>query len=94
MRYRWLLTLTIILSASATMLAACATSPGNLAVNLQALKECQKLDHKLKVEEIGADSDYRNLSAEALGEIAKANQERAARLNCQNRVIQKYKEAS
>ena len=93
MRYRQFLISTTILSASALMLAGCASSPGKLAVDLDALKECQKLDHPLTLAQIGEDSDYRNLSAEALGEIKKANLARARRLKCEDSVIQKYKEA-
>lgn len=83
-----------ILSGLALILAACATSPGKLDVDLQALKECQRLQRQMAVGQIGEDSDYRELSAEALAEIAKGNRTQAARTACENKVIEKYRNAT
>lgn len=82
-----------ILSALALTLAGCATSPGKLDVDLKAIKECQRLQRQMAVAEIGEDSDYRELSAEALAEIAKSNRAQAARTACENKVIEKYRGA-
>lgn len=83
-----------ILFLSALILAGCAGSPGKLAVDLTALKECQRLGNPVKVPEIGPETDYRDLSAESLGQIVKANKGAAARTRCENGVIAKYAKAT
>lgn len=93
MRSRRFLLLPATLSALGLTLAACATSPGRMAVDLQAFKECQRLEMPLKAPNINPDTDYRDLSSESLGAIAKARQAQAARSACENTVIEKYKDA-
>jgi hypothetical protein len=82
-----------ILSALALMLGGCARSLGKLDVDLQALKECQKLKGPVSVPEIGENSDYRILSAEALGQLKKANSKDSARTRCEQKVIDQYAKA-
>lgn len=85
----------LILSASAMLLAGCAHSPGMLDVDLQALKECRRLDPTVPGPgpSIRNDSDYRDLSPEALAALKKANDGTARRNACENKVIEKYKNA-
>lgn len=91
MRYRPSRLLTAsILSASAMLLAACATSPGRLGVDLRGLKECRRLDPKVQSPDIGPDSDYRDLSPEALAALKKANDGTGRRNACEDRFIGKY----
>ena len=80
----------LILSGLVLMLTGCASSPGHLAVDLKALKECQRLGNQASLPDITEDSDYRNLSAAALGQLNKANRGIAARTRCENSVIEKY----
>lgn len=94
MRFHKSLTRAAILSASVLTLAGCDTLSGKLSVDLEALKECQRLDRKMAVPSIEEDSDYRELSAEALAEIAKGNRAQADRTKCENGVIEKYKNAT
>lgn len=88
-----LLMRTIILSGSALLLAGCGTFTGSLGVDLKAIKECQRLQHQMSVPPITEDSNYRDLSAEAGGEIDKGNRAQAARTTCENKVIEKYGKA-
>jgi hypothetical protein len=84
----------LILSALALMLAGCATSPGKLSVDLRApLMDCRRLEAPLKVPQITPDTDYRDLSSESLGTIAKGRRGQAARNRCEDDVIQKYETA-
>lgn len=82
-----------LLAVSVLTLAGCATSLGKLNVNLLAIQECQRLEMPLKAPSINASTDYRDLSAESLGDIARARQARAARLACENKVIERYRDA-
>jgi hypothetical protein len=93
MRYRRFLLGLPILSLSGLMLASCAHSPGSLGVDLKALQECRRLEHRQSLPEITADSDYRDLSAASLGELQKDRMSTKARDNCENKVMQKYKDA-
>ena len=94
MRYRRLLLLAMC-SALVTMLAGCASSPGNLSVGLKgSLAECRKLTPRLRTSEIGSESDYRHLSAEALGAISKGNKAITRRNRCDDKVIESYATAT
>lgn len=73
-------------------LSGCATSPGKLSVDLSAVKECQKLGGPVEVPLIKG-SDYRTLSAQALGQINKANVGEARRTNCEDGVVDDYAKA-
>jgi predicted small secreted protein len=81
-----------ILFALALTLAACDTlqGKGKLDVDLAALKECRKLTPGMRVSEIGSESDYRALSAEALGTINKGNKAIDRRNRCDDKVINGY----
>lgn len=81
------------LSALAPMLAGCASSLGKLTVDLSALKECRRLTPSLSQPPIGEDSDYRDLAAQGLGQLSKANRGIVARNRCDDRVIDDYASA-
>lgn len=81
------------LTALALMLAGCAGSLGRLAVDLSALKECRKLTPQLNPPPIGEDSDYRDLAAQGLGQLSKANRGIVGRNRCDDRVIDDYARA-
>lgn len=85
---RHLLPATLILSAP--LLASCAGSPGKLSVNLQAIKECQRLGGNVAVPSITVKSDYRILSAQALGQINQANRGARQRTACEDKVINEF----
>lgn len=82
-----------ILSSSALTLIGCAGSPGKLSVDLQAIKECQRLGGQVAVPEIGPKTDYRVLSAQALGQVNKANVGAAKRTICEDEVVDEYANA-
>lgn len=84
----------IICTALAMLLAACAGSPGKLAVDLTGLRECRKLTVPMKVGPITKDTDYRVLSAESLGTINKGNKAIVRRNNCDDRIINDYATAN
>jgi hypothetical protein len=80
-----------ILFASVAMLAGCALLPGKkLSVDLSALKECQRLGKRQPIPKIDEQSDYRDLSPEALAALKKANDGISARTKCEDSVIEKY----
>jgi hypothetical protein len=83
----------LILFSSAQTLSGCATSPGKLNVDLTAIKECQKLGGPVPVPEITRKSDYRVLSAQALGQLHKANSGAEQRTGCEDRVVDDYANA-
>lgn len=93
MRYRNLLKLAMCF-ALVPMLAGCARSLGKLDVDLTALKECRKLTPNLQVSEIESESDYRVVTAEALGTVNKGNKAIARRNRCDDKVIEKYATAT
>lgn len=93
MRCRSLLILAIC-SALVPTLAGCARFMGNLDVDLSALKECRNLTPKMKVSEIGEDTDYRALSAESGGTITKGNKAISRRNKCDDKVIEQYAKAT
>lgn len=81
-----------ILSVSILFLVSnCASSPGRLAVDLQALKECKRLGGPVTIPPI---DDYRKVSARALGGLRKANSRLVARDRCDDKVIAKYAAAN
>lgn len=84
-----------ILSSLAILLAACATSPGTLAVDLSGLKECRKLDPAVPGPgaSIGRSSDYRDLSPQALAALRKKNEGSERRNGCEDRFIDRYRTA-
>ena len=89
-----LMTNALILFVLGLMLAGCATSPGSsLKVDLSALTECQKLGREQPVPQISEDTDYRDLSPQALAALKKANDGARKRTKCENSVIEKYKAA-
>jgi hypothetical protein len=92
MRFRRFLPPTMF-AVLAMILSACASSPGKLAVNLGAVKECQRLGRPVPVPDIQADTDYRDLSAQALAALNKANRGSAARTACENKVVSDYAKA-
>lgn len=92
MRCRPLLKLAI-LSGLVPMLPGCAGSLGKLNVDLKALKECQRLDGSRSTPSITEDTDYRDLAADALAHMNKANAASARRTKCENDVIAKYAKA-
>lgn len=69
----------------------CASSPGRLAVDLQALKECKRIGGPVPIPPI---DDYRKVSARALGGLRKANNRIVARDRCEDVVIAKYAAAN
>ena len=83
-----------ILSVSVTMLPGCAGSLGKLSVNLNGLKECRKLTPAMRVSEIESETDYRALSAEALGVMNKGNKAIDRRNRCDDKVIGDYAKAA
>ncbi len=85
----------VILSLLVMPLAGCARSLGTLAVDLRGLKECRKLDPKVPGPgvSIGQNSDYRDLTPEALAALRKANDGTGRRNGCEDRFIDKYKTA-
>lgn len=83
-----------ILSLSALTLAGCVTSQGKLSVDLQAIKECQRLGGPVAVPEISGKSDYRSLAAESLGQLNKANKGAVKRSNCEDKVVKEYAKAA
>lgn len=88
-----LLLLATILSSSALPLASCAFSPalpGRLTVDLQAVKECQRLANAVPAPQISPQSDYRKLAPQALVQLHKANDAIAARNQCDQKVIDAY----
>lgn len=94
MRYRQcnMLRVTPLLFLALT-LTACVGSPGKLSVDLApSLEACRRLERDPSFPQI-VDSDYRILSAEALAEIRKAKDGKAARDACERRVIAKFKAA-
>jgi hypothetical protein len=93
MRCRNLLTLAMCF-ALAPMFAGCAGSRGKLNVDLTALKECRKLTPSLQVSKIESESDYRVVTAEALGVVSKGNKALARRDRCDDKVIEKYATAT
>lgn len=81
-----------ILSVSILFLVSnCATSPGRLAVDLSALKECKRLGGPVPIPPI---DDYRKVSARALGGLRKANSRIVARDRCEDQVAAKYAAAN
>ena len=82
------------LFVSGLMLSGCAGSRGNLNVDLQAIRECQKLGGQVAVPDIGEDSDYRVIAAQALGQLNKANVGAAKRTICEGNVIDAYSKAN
>jgi hypothetical protein len=93
MRYRRPLLLAMCI-ALGPMLAGCANSRGKLSVDLKALNECRKLTPTLQVSEIESESDYRGLTAEALGTINKGNKAIERRNRCDDKVIGSYAAAT
>jgi hypothetical protein len=84
-----------ILSLLATLLAACAPSLGNLGVDLKdSLSECRKLTPRRNAPNITEESDYRELSAGALGELNKSNKGITRRNSCDDRIIDDYAKAT
>lgn len=81
----------------AMLLASCASSPATLDASqgqdLSALNECRKLDPEVPGPgpNISRKSDYRILSAEALGALNKANQGTRRRNNCENQFIESHR---
>lgn len=93
MHYRNLLKLAMCF-ALVPMLAGCARSLGKLDVDLTALKECRRLTPSLQVSKIESESDYRVVTAEALGVVNKGNKAIARRNRCDDKVIEKYATAT
>lgn len=94
MRYRRFLQL-VMCFALVPMLAGCARSSGKLSVDLKAsLKECRKLTPGMRVSEIVSESDYRSVTAEALGVVNKGNKAIARRDRCDDKVIESYAAAT
>lgn len=89
---RNLLQLATFCALAMLTLTGCASSPGNLSVNLSAVKECQKLGGQVEVPQIKG-SNYRTLSAQALGQINKANSGEAKRTDCEDGVVDDYANA-
>jgi hypothetical protein len=94
MRYHKTRLLPATLSLLVTLpLIGCAKSPGKLSVDLGAIKECQRLGGPVAVPQI-RNSDYRVLSARALGQIKKANDGAEQRTSCEDEVVEKYAKAA
>lgn len=94
MRYlQRLLQATCFVSAIATLGGCASSHTGKLAVDLTAVKECQKLGGRVDVPAIRG-SDFRVLSAESLATIKKANDGADARTGCENQVIDDYAKAN
>ena len=83
----------LILSAALVMtLTNCASSPGHLQVNVSSA--CQHLGANVPAPEISDTTDYRQLSAEALAALNKANRQSAALRRCDRKVIDEYAKAA
>src|ERR1700682_1578789 len=70
---------------------SCVKSLGSLSVNIT--KECKRLPGHVPPPAIEDDTDYRALSAEALGGLKNANRHNAAIVACYDRVIAAYEKA-
>lgn len=83
-------------SALVMMLAGCGGLPGKgkLAVDLTGLKQCRNLTPHMQISEIGSETDYRALSAEALGVMDKGNRAIDRRNRCDDKVIEDYAKAA
>lgn len=81
----------IFLVASAPMLTNCGSSPGHLSVQLS--QQCQALGAYVPPPAIDSSSDYRELSAEALAALNKANRQSAALRRCDKKIIDDYAKA-
>lgn len=81
----------LLIAGLALMLLGCAHSPGKLQV--QITDECSKHGKQVPAPQIGEDSDYRELSVDALSALGTANRRIAARDKCEREVRDDYAKA-
>jgi hypothetical protein len=80
--------------ASVLTLTGCGASRAVGDLQVRLTRECLRLGGTVKPPEIDANSDYRKLSADALGRLQQANRGSAARTRCEQRVIANYANGS